>query len=98
MTQIKHAPLPWKVNDAHPYTEILDADNNCVACNTTYYPAAVPVEDQEFIVLACNFYYKLLDLLTLALPYVEEGEEFNKHTQRKLSKKIRDIITKEGGK
>jgi hypothetical protein len=34
----------------------------------------------------------LLDLLAEALPYVEEGEEFNKPTQRGLSKKIRAII------
>jgi hypothetical protein len=34
----------------------------------------------------------LLDLLAEALPYVEEGEEFNKPTQRGLSKKIRAIV------
>jgi hypothetical protein len=34
----------------------------------------------------------LLDLLTDALPYVEEGEEFNKPGCRHLSKKIRAAI------
>jgi hypothetical protein len=35
---------------------------------------------------------ELLDLLILCLPYVEEGEEFNKPSGRKLSHKIRDMI------
>ena len=34
----------------------------------------------------------LLDLLLEALPYVEEGEEFNKKSGQQLSKKIRDAI------
>ena len=33
---------------------------------------------------------KLLELLLLALPYVEEGEEFNKN--KSLSKRIREVI------
>jgi hypothetical protein len=36
--------------------------------------------------------WDLLDLLILCLPYVEEGEEFNKPTGRKLSHKIRYAI------
>jgi len=34
----------------------------------------------------------MLDLLIEALPYVEEGEHFNKPTQRGLSKRIRAMI------
>lgn len=37
---------------------------------------------------------ELLELLTDALPYVEEGEQFNKPTCRDLSKKIRAAIAK----
>lgn len=39
---------------------------------------------------------KMLDLLTLALPYVEEGEEHNKPSGRKLSGEIRALIAKAG--
>ena len=40
----------------------------------------------------------LFDLVALALPYVEEGEEFNHPTKRELSKRIREEIAKlEGG-
>ena len=37
---------------------------------------------------------ELLDLLVLALPYVEEGEEFNASYKRNLSKDIRKAIAK----
>lgn len=39
---------------------------------------------------------ELLDLLTLSLPYVEEGEQFNKPAGKKLSKDIRGLISKYG--
>lgn len=39
----------------------------------------------------------MLDLLIEALPYVEEGEEFNKPSARGLSKKIRAIIERQKG-
>lgn len=38
--------------------------------------------------------WELIELLTLALPYVEEGEEFNHPSKRNLSKRIRAIVTK----
>ena len=34
----------------------------------------------------------LIDLLILALPYVEEGEEFNNPARRTLSVMIRDTV------
>jgi len=34
----------------------------------------------------------LLELLLSALPYIEEGEEFNKTTHRNLSKQVRAVI------
>lgn len=34
-----------------------------------------------------------LDLLTQSLPYVEEGEEFNKPSARNLSKRIRAAVS-----
>jgi len=37
-----------------------------------------------------------LDLIERALPFVEEGEQFNKPKQRDLSKLIRAILTKHG--
>ena len=39
----------------------------------------------------------LLDMLCEALPYVEEGEEFNKPTARTLSKKIRAMVERLDG-
>ena len=35
---------------------------------------------------------ELLELLTEALPYIEEGEQFNKATARTLSKRVRAIV------
>lgn len=40
---------------------------------------------------------ELLDLLLAALPYVEEGEQFNKPTGRELSKRIRAVLAKAEG-
>lgn len=37
---------------------------------------------------------EMLDLLEDALPYVEEGEEFNKPTRRDLSKRIKAMLSK----
>lgn len=36
----------------------------------------------------------MVDLLLAALPYVDEGEQFNKSTHRNLSKQIRALLEK----
>ena len=40
----------------------------------------------------------LLELLTLSLPYVDEGERFNKPYANKLSNQIRSLIAKAEGR
>lgn len=40
---------------------------------------------------------ELLELLTLALPYVDEGERFNKSYANKLSDQIRFLLEKADG-
>lgn len=39
-----------------------------------------------------NFALEAIDLLTEALPYVEESEKFNKPLGKRLSKNIRKLI------
>lgn len=44
------------------------------------------------IINAHNSQQDLIDLLTSALPYVEEGEEFNHPRKRELSRRIKLIL------
>ena len=56
------------------------------------------LESVRDLVRRANSAGELLELLTLALPCVEESEQFNKPSCRDLSKKIRAAISKAEGK
>lgn len=109
-TPPKHAPLPYHLytgenGEAIAISYDLSKGKRGEVCRlpVPYSPfvAAIREEVNEtaaFIVRACNSHYELLDFLTLALPYVGEGEEFNKPSRKHLSKQIRTAIAKaEGG-
>jgi hypothetical protein len=87
----KHTPGPWAVK----YHENTDTRSVYVAGRSweswTVCEIGHSKEDEHnarLIAVAPD----LLDFLFDALPYVEEGEEFNKPTHRNLSRDIRALL------
>ena len=60
------------------------------SAHPSYIPAGEQIANARLISLAPE----LLDLLTLALPCVEESEQFEKPSAPKLSKRIRATLNK----
>jgi len=87
---MSHTTGPWHmeaISTVGHYT-VTDADGLTV-CNT------LPMSrDNARLIAAAP---EMLDALYAALPYVEEGEEFNHSDKRNLSKTIRALIAKAEG-
>lgn len=82
--------------DEPEHLEVFITDT--VAQQVIAYSHRRDLDNVRELVRRANAAGDLLELLTLALPYVEEGEQFNKPSCRDLSKKIRAAIAKaEGG-
>ena len=88
-----HTPLPWKVWKLSPDSDPKERFIIVTEDGEREVTGIIDrIEDAELIVRAVNERETLLDLLTRALPYVEEGEEFNKPNTPKLSALIRKAI------
>lgn len=79
----KHTPGPWKViGGKYGLPEVWNADQTEAVCERVF-------NGNSALIAAAP---DLLDLLLLALPYVEEGEQFNHPRKRDLSRRIREIL------
>lgn len=66
--------LPWRVEDLEPfhgpdgdvYAQTVDARDNVVLDNQTYYPQAVPATVQQAIARRVNTWQVMLDVLIFA--------------------------------
>lgn len=89
----KHTPGPWFVDyngggSMGRRALLENEDGECVG-----YLYEAEYEDENLIASAPE----LLNMLILALPYVEEGEQFNGPHKRNLSAQIRAAIAKATG-
>lgn len=91
----KHTPGPWTVSPLHTeevWAPAVVYGKRIATCQ--HWPQHDSEANARLIAAAPD----LLDLLNEAMPYVEEGETFNKPTRRDLSRRIRAAIqTVEGG-
>lgn len=87
---MSHTTGPWytEATSTIGHYAVTDADGFTV-CN----PSPMGQANARLIAAAPE----LLDALYAALPYVEEGEEFNHPDKRDLSKTIRALISKVEG-
>ena len=98
MSAPKHTPGPWVVDKA-PST--LGGNGFTVRAGGAIICAAFPGASTDRIEPVAELNARLiasapdmLELLTLALPYVEEGEEFSAAHKRGLSARIRAALAK----
>lgn len=89
MSANMHSSGPWYVSNGNVIKSSTGGD---IALSLAGYQATRDA-NARLIAAAPD----LLDMLEDALPYVEEGEEFNKPSRRGLSKAIRATITKVRG-
>lgn len=88
----KYTPGPWHIDPKSSFyvfahgslAEQAGVDNGPFVCN------ASTLANARLIAAAPD----MVDLLLAALPFVEEGEQFNKSTHRNLSKQIRVLLEK----
>ncbi len=84
----EHSPLPWRVDPKHPLC-IEAKDGNIGLMNLVRRESPA---NAELIVRAVNNHEALIELLTLALPSIEESEEFDKPHGPKLSNRVRALL------
>jgi hypothetical protein len=98
MNELKHTPGPWVV--VHEDCVYVDSPNFLICTvqdidqvrGSDYRWTFGEVSSANARLIAAA--PELLEFLTLALPYVEEGEDFNAPHKRSLSARIRAAITK----
>lgn len=84
----KHTPGPWKViGGKYGLPEVWNADQTEAVCERVFNGNSALIADAP----------ELLELLYECLPYVEDGEIYNKPGYRKLSGKLRAMFEKHDG-
>ncbi len=100
MSQTKHTPGPWSVFDYKEGGLTVVSDTHgayvakCDGISATIGSAEELMANARLIAAAPD----LLRLLEDAIPYIEEGEQFNKPSCRGLSKAARAAIAMATGK
>jgi len=99
-----HTPGPWQTQRSHSGRIIYKETQRDFDTNETRMLAFMvrnedqfPVEESDANARLIAAAPELLNLLILALPYVEEGEAFNKPDGPRLSVQIRALISKAEG-
>lgn len=87
----KHTPGPWKFED-----EYVRAAGGEIVADPYTMPTAEAGGSMEANAVLLALAPEFADLLLEALPFVEEGERFNKPTRRGLSGKIRAALAQAG--
>lgn len=94
----KFTPGPWIIDDSSDQIEINTDSHNWSAIATLHANSEgrreVSREEAEANAKLIQDAPELLELLTLALPSVEESEEFNHPSKRNLSRRIREMIAR----
>jgi len=98
---MKHTELPWvmtteiheefgAIGSAHVWAAGDEKKGSGrISIATIHYNKK---NNADFIVKAVNNHAELVELLTLALPSIEESEIFNKPNKKTLSKRVREIL------
>lgn len=63
MTDTKHTPTPWKIENWHGDTQIIGPEGSLICIDTTYYPVAPSEEDMAHIVKCVNMHDELVEAL-----------------------------------
>ena len=92
----KHTPGPWEVDERilagqrQPNFRIFAANQVCeLTTPEGFYRSPAETEANARLIAAAP---EMLELLTLALPYIDESEQFNAPHKKTLSKRVRAII------
>lgn len=91
--QPQHTPLPWK---NHNRIDLITDNEEVIGTLKGFsFTDAQDEANAAFIVRACNNHYKLIDLLSDALPFVENAigdETYKQHKVKALIAEIRDAV------